>query len=537
MQYGDDERRIKTMRQRVNVPMFERPCAPHQKNHKPLHSRRAVLGAAATVLSLGGPASPRWAAAQTPASTSALGDLQQRLTGQLLLPGDRAFSAANTPSNRRYQDVVPAAIAQCADEADVITCVQWCTANGVAPAVRGGGHSYAGYSTTTGLLLDLRELNSVTVDRAAGTLTAGGGATIADLQTALADGPHFLPGGNCPTVGVGGLTLGGGIGPNTRWAGLTCDHLQQTRLITAQSEALVVSASQHSDLFWALRGGAGGSFGVNTSFTFDLVEAPTGSVTNFSIRWRGADAAGLVIQAFQELIQQAPAEFGAAVTVIPRDPAESGKRRSIDVSLDGHYIGKASDLQDLLTPLLEVKTPPAEQIIADMPFQESQQRLREPASEAHAFTGISRYASAPLPDEAIRQIAGLLVDCPHRTDAAHGRLTLFGWVGGILTQTARDSTAYVHRDQTALWQTSAVWFPDVPPSVGDELTAWTVEVASLIAQHTPNESYQNFPNREITDWQQQYYAENAQRLIEVKTVYDPGNVFRNAQSIPVSPST
>ena len=508
-----------------------------QERRKPLHSRRAVLHAAATALSLGGAASPHWAAAQTPAPSSALGDLHQRLTGQVLLPGDRAFPEANTPANRRYQTDIPTAIAQCADDADVIACVQWCAEHGVPPVVRGGGHSFAGYSTTTGLLIDLRGLNTVTVDRAAGTLTAGGGATFADLQTALNDSPHFLPGGNCPTIGIGGLTLGGGIGPNTRWAGLTCDHLQQTRLITAQGEALDVSDNQHSDLFWALRGGAGGSFGVNTSFTFDLVEVPPAPVANFSITWRGADAAGLVLQAFQALMQQAPPQFGAALTVIPRDPAESGKRRSIDVSLDGHFIGSAGEVRDLLTPLLEVKTPPATQFIEEMAFHESQQRLSEPEAAAHAFTGISRYANAPLPDDVIKQIVALLVDCPHRTVDAHGTLALFGWVGGILTQTARNATAYVHRDMTALWRPGAVWSPDVPPNVSDELATWTEEVAALIAPHTPNESYQNFPNRAIDDWQQQYYAENLQRLIEVKTVHDPGNLFRNEQSIPVSLST
>jgi FAD/FMN-containing dehydrogenase len=496
-----------------------------------------VLHAAATALGLSGAASTRWTAAQTPAPESALRDLQQRLAGELLLPSDNAFGAASTPANRRYQEIIPTAIARCANEADVITCVQWCVENGVEPVVRGGGHSFAGYSTTTGLLIDLRELSEVAFDPAAGTMTVGGGATNAQVFATLDGGPHFLPGGTCPTVGIGGLTLGGGIGPNTRWAGLTCDHLQQTRLVSAQGEPLDVSSGQYDDLFWALQGGAGGSFGVNTSFTFDLVEVPTKPVTNFSVTWRGADAAGLVIQAFQALMQQAPPEFGAAVIVIPGDPDEEGKRRGIDVSLDGHFMGTASELQDLLTPVLDIKTPPIEQAIEEMPFWESQRQLSEPETEAHAFTDISRYANAPLPDDAIQQIVDQLVDCPHRTDAAHGLLTLFGWVGGILTQTPRDATAYVHRDMTALWRVGAVWPPDAPASISDELSAWTQELSSLIAPLTPNESYQNFPNREIVDWQQQYYAENLQRLTEVKAVYDPGDVFHNAQSIPVSLNT
>ena len=450
------------------------------------------------------------------------------------MPGDDTFLATNAPANLHYQDVVPTAIARCADEADVIACVQWCDENGVDPVVRGGGHSYAGYSTTSGLLIDLRDLNDVTVDSTSGTMTAAGGSTNADIFAALNEEPYFLPGGICSTVGIGGLTLGGGIGYNTRWAGLTCDHLQQTRLVSAHGESMTASSSEHSDLFWAMRGGAGGSFGANTSFTFDLVEVPTRPVTNFWITWRGADAAGLVIRAFQALMQQAPPEFGATVVVIPRDPREAGRRRAIDVSLQGHFIGSAGDLQDLITPILGVKTPPVEQTIVEMPFWESQKRLLEPEADAHAFTDISRYANAPLPDDVIQQIVDRLVDCPHRTDEARGLLALFGWVGGILTETARDATAYVHRDMTALWRPGAIWSPDVTPSVAEELNAWTQEVASLIAPHTPNESYQNFPNRTITDWQEQYYAENFPRLVNVKADYDPGNVFRNAQSIPVS---
>ncbi|MFN8660847.1 MAG: FAD-binding oxidoreductase [Thermomicrobiales bacterium] len=496
-------------------------------------SRRVMLRSASAIIASLAVTQHRPAAAQTPVASDALRDLQQRLAGALLLPGDERYLAASIPANRRYQDVMPAAIAGCADDDDVITCVKWCVENGVALVARGGGHSYAGYSTTSGLQIDLRGLSSVEVDRATGTMTVGGGATTSQILTSLQDGPLFLPSGTCPSVGIGGLTLGGGLGYDTRWAGLTCDHLQQTTVVSARGESIDASANQRADLFWALRGGAGGSFGVNTSFTFELVDVPPAPVTSFSVVWRGADAANLVISAFQDIMQQAPAELGARVVVIPEDPAASGRRRAIRVSLEGHYVGSASDLQDLLRPLLQVKTPPVEQTIEEMPFWQSQQRLLEPVVPASAFTDFSRYADAPLPNDVIEQISSQLVDCPHRTAEAYGVVTIFGWVGGVLTQTARDATAYVHRDMTLLWQVGAVWPPEAPATTGNDLSAWSREVASLIGAYTPNESYQNFPNREIDDWQQQYYAENLQRLVEVKSVYDPGNVFRNPQSIPV----
>ena len=333
--------------------------APHQRGSAPLHSRRAVLRAAATTVGFTAAMTTHGTLAQNLPPRSALTELKRRLTGQLHAPDDDAFLTTNAPVNRRYEDVIPIAIARCADEADVIVCVQWCIEHGVDPVVRGGGHSYAGYSTTSGLLIDLRDLSDVTIDLSSGTMTAGGGSTNAHIFTALNEGPQFLPGGICPTVGIGGLTLGGGIGHNTRWAGLTCDHLEQTRIVTAKGEPLDVSSTLHSDLFWALRGGAGGSFGVNTAFTFDLAEVPTGLVTNFSVTWQGADSAGLAMQAFQEIIQNAPREFGALLAVTPLDPAGSGRRRAINVNLLGHYIGPKRDLMDLLTPLLKSRPRPS----------------------------------------------------------------------------------------------------------------------------------------------------------------------------------
>ena len=318
----------------------ETPRARRSPSLQPTHTRRALLrGAAASTLALTGAAGTRRAHAQTTAVTSALDDLRQRLRGTLLDPDDPSFLNMNAPANRYYQDVLPTAIARCAGEADVIACVAWCREHGVTPVVRGGGHSYAGLSTTTGLLIDLRDVNHVSVDHAAGTMTVGGAAANADLFNALKDGPLFLPGGVCPTVCIGGLTLGGGIGYNTRWAGLTCDHLQHTHVVAASAEPLDVTPSQHGDLFWAMQGGAGGSFGVNTAFTFNLVEVPVTPVTNFSVAWRGADAAGQVIRSFQDLLYTAPPEFGATVAVIPTDPGASGPKRAIEVSLTGQFVG------------------------------------------------------------------------------------------------------------------------------------------------------------------------------------------------------
>jgi len=476
---------------------------------------------------------PRAAAQATPVavSTSALADLRNRLHGTLLLPEDSGYPSAVATANQRYAAVQPLAVARCADEADVVTSVRWCTEQGVLPTVRGGGHSYAGFSTTTGLLIDLRRLNTVQVDRGAGVMTIGGAALNADLFVALENGPHILPGGICPGVGVGGLTLGGGLGYNSRWAGLTSDHLQESRIVAASGDVLDIASGSHPDLYWACRGGAGGSFGVNTAFTFSLVEVPTSLATWFSLSWRGADAAEGVLAAFDQILQTAPDAFSGLILAEPLEIGADGPRAAISVWTTGRYLGPAAELRDLLQPLLAAAEP-SDQRIEEMSFWQVQRQLAEPDGSPHAFADTSRYAREALPATAIANIVDLLTRCPVRTAEIYGAFLTFGWVGGAVDAVARTDTAYVHRGMTALHRSGVAWPMTAPKAVRDEMLAWNADVVAAIVPYTPEESYQNFPNRDLEHWQQLYYAENFPRLVEVKRRYDPGNLFRTAQSIP-----
>jgi hypothetical protein len=464
---------------------------------------------------------------------NALDDLRKRLKGRLLLPGDAGYDAASAPANGRYRDIRPIAVAQCADESDVVTCVNWCRDQGVPPVGRGGGHSYAGFSTTTGLLVDIGRLNSVVVDPSRGTAVVGGAALNRDLFDATADGPLFLPGGTCLGVGVGGLVLGGGIGYNTHWAGLTCDHLTASRIVTADGQVLDLNNdSPDRELFWACRGGAGGNFGINTSFTFDLVQAPRADVSFYRFDYRGADAAAAVFAAFHDILRTAPPAFNA-VAMAQAAPTDGGNpREAIDVFSRGQYIGPIAELTDLVAPLRALK--PTKVTLQELSFWDMQRMFASAEAESHSFGDISRYAAEPIPDSAITQLVDLLAACPSRTKTANGSIWSLGWVGGdVVNRYGRTETAYVHRNMMTLLRPTPVWENDAPPSVADGLIAWTNEMIAAIAPHTPNESYQNFPNRAIADWQQAYYAENFDHLVEVKSTYDRGNLFQNPQSIPV----
>ena len=449
----------------------------------------------------------------------------------MLTPEDSAFATTALPANSRYTDIRPALIAQCRDEADVVTCVQWANDNGVPPVPRGGGHNYAGLSTTPALQIDMSALNTVSLDQSTGVAVAGGSARNQDLLDGTINTPFFLPAGTCLGVAVGGLVLGGGIGYNTHWAGLTCDHLVSSRIVVASGELLEIDATNDPDLFWACRGGTGGTFGLNTSFTFQLVEVPT-TVTYFRYDFTGADAAGAMFAEFNRVCATAPAAFNAAASVRATPIESDDSREPISAFFRGQYVGPSAELTDLLAPILAAATP-TQTAFQDMPFWEVQSEIFSAQSPPpHPFSDISRYAREPLPDDVVATVIDLVEDCPVRTDESYGSMWSQAWVGGdVMSSVGRTDTAYVHRDMSTLLRASVVWEDTEPTSVGDELMAWANEVVAVIAPHTPNESYQNFPNRSLPDPLEQYFAENFERLVDVKSTYDPNDLFNNEQSV------
>ncbi|HTZ56236.1 MAG TPA: FAD-dependent oxidoreductase, partial [Candidatus Acidoferrum sp.] len=209
-------------------------------------------------------------------------ELARRLKGQLVRPGDRWYSAYAQPNNLRYDAILPQAIAMCSDARDVSASILFAREYGIPLVARSGGHSYAGYSTTPGLMIDLRSMNRVAFDEQTGIATLGGGARNANVYAAFRDRNVAITHGRCPSVGVAGLVLGGGIGFNMRAHGLTCDHLIATEIVTADGTIRTVRGDDA--LFWACRGAGGGNFGINTSFAFQTYEV--GPLTVFDLLWK-----------------------------------------------------------------------------------------------------------------------------------------------------------------------------------------------------------------------------------------------------------
>lgn len=462
---------------------------------------------------------------------SAIAALRRRIEGTVLVPGDVGFANSWMPRNGRFADTAPRLVVRVAGDADVVTCLAWCREHGLPIAVRGGGHSYAGLSTTTGLVVDLSGLSAVRVGSDGG-ITVGGGATNADLLEATRDGPWLLPGGTCLSVGVGGLVLGGGIGYHSRWAGLTSDRLRSARVVTAGGDVVVASAAEHPDLFWALRGGTGGTFGVCTEFRFEAVPVPRRDLVYYRFAWTGADAALAMLVALDRIHQTAPPEFVASAGIQATPVGDDGPRAAMDVFVRGQFLGSEDDFLAIVAPLLEATPPPASREVRVEPFWKVAPRFTNPESENHSWGDISRYADAPLPEAALQRIVDLTADAPSRTPTTNVQFWMIGWVGGaVIDSVGRTDTAYVHRGMTELLRPTPVWANLTDAALVTDLEAWTSAAIGVLDPHTSRESYQNFPNRAIEDWPEQYFAENLGRLRSAKAEWDPDEVFGSAQGL------
>ena len=227
----------------------------------------------------GGPRASDWAA---------LG--RELPPGALLRPGDQGYPAARRLFDPRFDGLRPAGVASCGSAANVASCISFARRFGLPIAARSGGHSYAGWSSTTGLMVDVGPMQSFRVDGS--RVTVGAGLRLIDFYTQLAARGLAVPGGSCPTVGIAGLTLGGGVGVLGRQYGLTCDNLVGLEMVTADGRIRQVDAGHDPDLLWASQGGGGGNFGIATSFTFTA--RPLASLTQFFLSWPWSQAARVV---------------------------------------------------------------------------------------------------------------------------------------------------------------------------------------------------------------------------------------------------
>lgn len=511
--------------------------APSSPGASTALTRRGLLRASG--LAAAGLAAAPWrirdaAVAQTATPVSApdstaWDDLARRLSGHLLRPDDAMYPAAAIINAARYLGTRPEGIAVCAAPEDAAVCVSWAREHGVPFAVRSGGHSYAGFSTSDGLVIDVKGMRAVAVDPANGTVTVAGGANNADVGDALAPYGVYFPGGRCPTVGVSGLTLGGGWGFSCRHLGMTCDTLVSTDLVTANGEVVTASERENLDLFWAVRGAGNGNFGVHTSFTYETVAA--GQATVFSLTWAGGDTASLV-DAISRMQVNGPRELGMRVAVRSRSRMPLTTPAPLDIDLIGLYWGPPADADDMLAPVERIQAADT-RTVAAMAFPAARAFLA--ATTPTGTYGIKTgFVTGPLAAKGIVTMLewiGTMPGFPSR--AQESTAGLYCW-GGKVNDLAPDANAFVHRGPDLLFKCEALWEPEDDPDLIAANLDWLEGYHAAMQPYLSGGAYQNFTDRAQSDWRHAYYGTNFERLVEIKGRWDPENVFRYGQSIPVS---
>ena len=504
-------------------------------------SRRRMMQASALVLGSGALGSATaCAGVNHRGGANGLKSLAKSLDGELLLPSAASFHDENLPANDVYESVTPIGIAMCASPEDVQTCVRWCREEGIQPVVRGGGHNYIGASTTTGLLIKTTRMNAVDVNPATGIMRIGGGTLNRDLLRTLRGGDWMLPIGTCPGVGVAGLVLGGGFGDNSRWAGMTCDHLLSTDVVLPSGDRVTADSESNADLFWALRGGAGGNFGVNTSFTFQLVRIPRPKISVFGFRFSGEQAMIAAWAAFDRLMIEAPPEltgFTGITNVRPLggdvSPAPGRADPYPQLTIDGCFQGSPATLREILAPVFDAATP-ADYLLGEFDFWDAQINfLAVPLMPKHGLAEASRYTNAPIPTDVLSELISRVAKAPGGTEDANAEVRLMCWSGGKANEVAPEATAYVHRKSNNLLR-PAIWWANQPDSLVRDLQDWQKDTFGYVSQHAEKGSFVNWPYTELDDWGRAYYGSNLERLVSVKAAVDPGNVFSYRQSIPTS---
>jgi FAD/FMN-containing dehydrogenase len=456
-------------------------------------------------------------------------DLAGRLTGRLLRPGDAMYPAATVINSTRYMGSPPAGIAVCLTPQDAAACVNWARDTAIPFAVRSGGHSYAGFSTSPGLVIDVKSMRTVTFDEAAGTATVAGGANNADVGAVLGPYGVFFPGGRCPTVGVSGLTLGGGWGFSNRYLGMTCDSLVATELVTADGQIVTASETENPDLFWAVRGAGGGNFGVHTSFTYRT--APAGGVTVYSLSWSGGDAEAL-IDGVSRVQVNAPPELGLRLAVTSQSRSPLTRPAPLNVDMIGIYWGEQADAEELLAPLDQIQQPDSKTLLAlDYPAARGFLAAETPFGTYQIKTGFIQGAISQAGVATMVEWVNKMPGVPSR--AQESTTGLYCW-GGKVNEVAPDATAFVHRNADFLFKGEVLWEPEDDPNVIAANLEWLDGFMEAMQPHLSGGAYQNFTDRTLANWPQEYYGDNFARLVEVKRAWDPGNLFRFPQSIPLS---
>jgi FAD/FMN-containing dehydrogenase len=454
-----------------------------------------------------------------------LDELLPLLRGAVLTPADPGYDEARAVYNAMI-DRRPAVIVRCRDAADVVACVQFAVRHGIELAVRGGGHNAGGLGVwDDALVVDLSEMRSVTVDPLAGTARVDGGCTWSDVDHATVAFGMATPSGFLASTGVGGLTLGGGIGYLSRRFGLSVDNLLAADVVLADGRLVVADEAHHSDLFWALRGG-GGNFGVVTSFTFRCHPVgEAGVVIGGPVLYDIADT-GEVMRWYRELVPSLPEELSGWLGLLtippaPPFPEELWGRQACGIVWC--YTGPHASADEVLAPVREFGSPLVVGM-APMPFN-----VLQSAFDGLYPAGLQWYWRTDFFSELSDAAIDVHVRYGPKLPTGHSTMHLYP-IDGAAARVPEDATAFAYRDGG--WAGVVVGV-DPDPAKAPELMDWTRNYHDELHPHSSGGGYVNMlMDDEGGDRVRASYRGNWDRLRSVKATYDPDNVFHVNQNIP-----
>lgn len=481
------------------------------------------------------PSSPATATTQAPKPTFAR--LARQLSGTLALPGTSEYRPKDLLYNPRFlSQREPAAIALVANAADVAACVRFSAEGGGPLRIRNGGHSYGGWSSGPNLVVDLTELNSVEVDESRRTATIGAGARLAEVYSELGAKGVSIGGGSCATVGITGLTLGGGVGVLARTYGLTCDQLASVQVVTADGRTRTVDADTDGDLFWALRGGGGG-FGAVTALTFNVRPAPR--IQTFFLEWTSLAAAQPVLAAWQEWIGGTPRELWSTCKLLV-EPGQGSR-----VLVAGTWIGSGSPAAQLNALLAQTPRPAQNSrgggsygatmlAEAGCSGESANACISRSLDAAHRqpFAASSSILQKTLATPGVQSIVQAVQQGSEVADMVEGGVS-FDAFGGAIAEPASDATAFPWRSALADIQYTATWPSALAGTNPARFDNFVQSMRRALQPYVGNAAYVNYADPHLRDYAVAYWDSNLPRLTSIKRTYDPQDVFSFPQSVPL----
>jgi FAD/FMN-containing dehydrogenase len=453
-------------------------------------------------------------------TTATLGELRDQVRGKAITAEDNGYEEARRVHNAMI-DRRPQVIVRCAGADDVVAAVNFARENQLELAVRGGSHSVPGFGTADdAVVIDLSGMQAVEVDPGARRARAEGGATWGAFNDATHAHGLATTGGIISTTGIGGLTLGGGIGYLARGCGLSCDNLLSAEVVTADGRTLTASEEQNGDLFWAIRGG-GGNFGVVTSFEYQL--HPVAEIYGGPMLYELDDAA-TVLSFFRDFIRDAPEELGGfpAWQIAPPLPFIPEDRHGEPFLLFvACWAGPIEEGESALKPFREVAPVVAEHV-GPMPYP-----ALNSAFDDLVPAGLQHYWKANFVKELTDDAIEAHLEHGPKLPAVNSTVHIYP-INGACHRVAPDATAFAYRDATFATVIAGMW-PD--PAENDENIAWVRGFYEATAPHSEEGGYINFMADDDQDRVKVNYRDNYDRLVEVKRKYDPENLFHLNQNI------